>query len=163
MYNEIMKLLKLVNENGIGEEEVKIFKYRRVARVIAFDKEGKIALVHAKIKGYYALPGGGVKEDESLEEGAVREAREEAGCDIKITGEVGIVKEYLKIKELINEQFCYLADVVGEKHTLNLDQYETEQGMEVIWVSVDEAISLLKTNTQESQDIVFLNQIVLSE
>lgn len=158
-----MKLLNLVNYDDVTEDEVGNFKYRRVARVVAFDKDGKIALVHAKIKGYYALPGGGVKEDESLEEGAIREAREEAGCDVRITGEVGIVKEYLKIKELINEQFCYLAEVVGEKHTLRLDNYESEQGMEVIWVSVDEAISFLNTNTQESQDVVFLKQIVLSE
>lgn len=154
-----MKLLKLLNDEKITEEELKNFKYRRVSRAIAFDTEGKIALVHAKIKNYYVLPGGGVRENETLEQGAIREAKEEAGCDVKIIDEVGIVKEYIKSKELINEQFCYVAKVIGEKSNLNLDEYEMEEGMEVVWVDINEAINLLKTNEQESQDIVFLEEI----
>ena len=35
------------------------------------------------------------------EEQKAEEAKEEIGCDVKITGEVGIVKEYLKDKKLI--------------------------------------------------------------
>lgn len=155
----IVKLLKLVNDDEINDDEASIFKYRRVARVVAFDKEGKIALVHAKIKNYYALPGGGVEVNESLKEGAVCEVREEAGCDVKIIDEIGIVKEYLKSKELVNEQFCYLAEVVDKKSSLKLDQYEIEEGMEVIWVDVNDAINLLKTNAHVSHDIVILNEL----
>ncbi len=154
-----MKVLKILNVENTTEEEIKSFKYRSVARVVAFDSEEKIALVHAKIKKYYVLPGGGVEEKETLEEAAVREAKEESGCDIKITGEIGIVKEYIKNKRLINEQFCYLAEVVGKKVDLELNQYEIEEGMEVIWVYIDEAIRLLKTNIIESQDIVFLDEV----
>jgi 8-oxo-dGTP pyrophosphatase MutT (NUDIX family) len=167
-----MKLLKLLNDENITEKEVENFKHRRAVRVIAFDTDGKIALVHAKIRNYYTLPGGGVEEGETLEEGAIREVKEEAGCAVKITGEVGIVKEYLKAKELINETFCYVADVLGDKGKLNLLSYEIEEGMEVIWVDINEAIKLLESTSEislyatplqvkytKTRDITFLKNI----
>lgn len=167
-----MKLLKLLNDENITDEEVESFKYRRAVRVIAFDQERKIALVHAKIRGYYELPGGGVEKGETLEDGAIREIKEEAGCDVKIMGKVGIVKEYLKSKELINESSCYTADVISEKGELNLMQDEIAEGKEVIWVEVSEAIKLIESTSETStyatplqvkytkiRDITFLNNI----
>lgn len=95
---------------------------------------------------HYELPGGGVEKGESLEEGAIREAKEEAGCDIKIIGEVGIFKEYIKNKNLINETFCYIAEIVGEKGNTFMMQDEIKEGKDVIWVDLDEAIRLIRTN-----------------
>ena len=172
-----MNLLKLLNDENITEEEIKTFKHRRVVRVIAHDQEGKIALVHAKIRNYYELPGGGVEENETLEEGAVREVKkEEAGCDVKITGEVGIVREYLKSKELINETFCFTANVVSEKGDLRLMQDEIEEGMEIVWVDIDEAVRLLESTSEVSlyatpmqvkytkvRDLTFLGEVGKTE
>ena len=58
----------------------------RVAVIIVQDK--KILLMHRFKKGreFFSLPGGGVEENESVEETATREAKEETSLDI-ILGE----------------------------------------------------------------------------
>ncbi|MCF7865150.1 MAG: NUDIX hydrolase [Candidatus Pacebacteria bacterium] len=147
-----MQLLKLLNIDNLTEEEIQTYKHRRTVRVIAFDNnsesetQNKIAFINAKNRGYYELPGGGVEESESLELGAIREAKEEIGCDIEITGEIGIFKEYIKSKNLINETFCFIARVVGEKGDQTLTNKEIAEGKSVMWVDIQEAIRLIRTN-----------------
>lgn len=141
-----MKLLKILNLDNVSEEEILNYEHRKAVRIIAFDNERRVAFIHAVKNGYYELPGGGVEDNESLEEGAVRETKEEAGCDIKITGEVGIFKEYIKNKNLINETFCYTAEVINEKGNTSLMQDEIAEDKIVIWVDLEEAIRLIRTN-----------------
>ena len=141
-----MKLLKLLNSDNITDEEVSLYEYRRTTRIIAFDANKKIAFIHAIKYKYYELPGGGVEKYESIEEGAIRETKEEAGCYIRIIAEIGIFKEYIKSKKLINETFCFLAEVVGEKQGQSLMEDEVIEGKKIIWVDLDEAIRLIHTN-----------------
>ncbi len=141
-----MQLLKILNVDNLTDEETQNYKHRRTVRVIAFDAENKIAFIHAKERKYYELPGGGVEEYESLEEGAIREAKEETGCDIEIIGEIGIFKEYIKSKNLINETFCFTANTVGEKGKQTLTDKEIAEGKSVIWIDIHEAIRLIRTN-----------------
>lgn len=158
-----MNLLKILNEENVSEEELKNYEHRNAVRIVVFDNEKKIAFIHATINKYYELPGGGVEDGETIEEGAIREAKEETGCDVKITGEVGIIQEYMKDKELINETHCFLAEVIGNKCEVRLNQDEINRGMIVIWVSVEEAIKLMDTNRDDSlkkRELTFLNKIV---
>lgn len=146
-----MELLKLLNDDNIPEEELKNYKHRNAVRIIIYDEKNQIAVVHARINEYYELPGGGVEQDETLKEGAVREAKEEAGCDVRITERIGIIKEYLLDKKLINETFCFKAIVVGNKYQLKLNQDEIDEGMDIIWVDIEEAVRLINTNRNESK------------
>lgn len=41
------------------------------------------------IKEYYVIPGGGIKENETLEENVIREIKEEFSVDVKINGYLG--------------------------------------------------------------------------
>lgn len=74
-----------------------------------------IILVH-RIKGegenkdeYYAVPGGGVEEGESVEEATIREIKEEVGIDIKLTD------KYYKLYSAHRWQYFYVAEyVLGE-------------------------------------------------
>lgn len=73
----------------------------RVAGIIFID--GKIALMHRKdvlkrpeMPEYYTLPGGGLEEGETLEEGTKREIKEEFGIDVEL------VK---KLYEITSEKF----------------------------------------------------------
>lgn len=54
------------------------------------DKRGRLLLIHKIDNGYWALPGGGMDLGESIAEAAMREALEETGVSIEITGLVGI-------------------------------------------------------------------------
>ena len=64
-------------------------KRTRVAGIIFID--GKIALMHRKdvlkrpeMPEYYTIPGGGLEEGETEEEGVIREIKEEFGIKVKI-------------------------------------------------------------------------------
>ena len=44
---------------------------------------------NGKIKEYYVIPGGGLEENETLEENVIRELKEEFGVDIEVLGYLG--------------------------------------------------------------------------
>lgn len=77
---------------------------RVVARAITFIND-KILLIeryrseNGKMLHYYTIPGGGVEDNETYREAAIRETKEETCCDIEI------------IKELVTEDYpngrCY--------------------------------------------------------
>ena len=112
-----MKLLKTIYEKDIGLEQEKLdidYRKRNAARAIIFDNSKNIALLYVKKDDKYKLPGGGVKEDEDIEQGLRREVLEEAGANINIKQEIGKILEYRNKINLEQESFCYIAEVVGE-------------------------------------------------
>jgi len=58
----------------------------KVRAAVVIIKNNQILLIHRfnNNEEYYVLPGGGVEQNETIEEAAAREAKEEAGLDIKI-------------------------------------------------------------------------------
>jgi 8-oxo-dGTP pyrophosphatase MutT (NUDIX family) len=58
--------------------------------VLLFDESGRILLIHERLEDgstHWLTPGGGVEEGEHPRDAARREAREEAGIDIRIAPE----------------------------------------------------------------------------
>ena len=69
---------------------------RLAADIIIEFPDGEIVLVKRGVepyKGRWAIPGGGVEIGETVEQAAVREAKEETGLDIKLTGLVGVYSD----------------------------------------------------------------------
>lgn len=60
--------------------------------VVVLDGE-RVLMIQRTDNGRWALPGGGQELGESVRDAAVREAREETGLDIDITGVVGIYSD----------------------------------------------------------------------
>jgi ADP-ribose pyrophosphatase YjhB (NUDIX family) len=60
------------------------------AEAAVFDREGRILLVRRSDDGLWCLPCGWVEPNESPEEAAVREAREETGLEVKSGDLVGV-------------------------------------------------------------------------
>ncbi|MBD3218765.1 MAG: NUDIX domain-containing protein [candidate division Zixibacteria bacterium] len=73
-----------------------MFKMIVAADLIVQYPDGKIILIKRKndpYKDYWALPGGMVEEDETVEEAAVREAEEETGVKIELKKLVGVYSD----------------------------------------------------------------------
>lgn len=102
---------------------------------VVVDSEGRIALVHRKDNGLWALPGGGMELGESIEDCAVREVKEETGLDVEITGLVGVYTNPQHVIEYsdgeVRQQFslCFTTSLVGG--TLAYDEESTD----IAWVA----------------------------
>lgn len=165
-----MELLKTIKDEDLGfpHKEGIDYKKRKAVRAIVFDNEGKIALLNVAKHNYHKLPGGGVKEGEDLLEALNREALEEIGCNVEITGEVGKTVEFRDEFEQEQESLCYLAKVVGEKGESDFTEKEASQGFNMLWVTPDEAVKILNDDMPnnyegkfiKARDVILLNKAI---
>lgn len=141
-----MKHLKTITDKNFNSDipAPEIYKERKAARAIVFDKENNVALLHASKNDYYKLPGGGIEDGEDIMEALNREIKEEAGCSIKNIKELGEIEEYRNIDSLHQISFCFVAEVDGDKGEPQFTQSETEEGFKPVWMSIDQAIETLE-------------------
>ena len=97
----------------------------RVAGIIFMN--GGVALMHRvgvlkrkDIQEYYTFPGGGLEEGETLEEGVIREIKEEFGINVKV-----VRKLYeLKNDKLNMKEYFFLCEYIdGEFGTGNGEEF----------------------------------------
>ena len=82
---------------------------RRIRSGVVLIEDGKMALIK-RVRGgrvYYVVPGGGVEKGETIEQAAVREAREELGVEVRLERLLAVVDFGG------NEQYYHLATVTG--------------------------------------------------
>ena len=100
--------------------------------------EGKVVVVrhrNAMHGDYYLLPGGGLEIDETIEECAVREVKEECGFDVKV------------------KSLAYYEDVVSkDDHTLHL----------IFWCEKSGGKSEILDPDNKVKEILFVNKKELS-
>lgn len=122
----------------------------------------KIALAYATNLGYYKFPGGGINEGEEKTAALIREVAEETGLEVipKSIEEAGLVHRIMQSEMFpktifIQDSFHYFCRVKtgadGKPLIKNqkLDDYEKDDGFELRFVTVDEAI---QTNLHFNSD-----------
>lgn len=103
-------------------------------------RNGRLLLVEHKMKGrdFFNLPGGGIEEDETPEEAALRELSEEACVEGRIIRPLAI--EYKP--DLQSRIFSFLVEIPEQavpKKGLDPELPEEEQTIiDVTWLSLDE-------------------------
>ncbi len=120
------------------------FSLRRSARAVLVDASGQIALQYISKDGYHKLPGGGIEDGETIEEALYREVLEETGCHADIAHEIGLVIEHRDYIRNLQESYCYIMRVRGEKGQPHFDEFEQERGSQLVWAaSMDAALALI--------------------
>ncbi len=92
-------------------------------------------------RGKWYLPGGAADKNETPEEAAIRETREEAGCEIRLNGVfyVQFKPSFLSVKLCI----FYKAELIGETIKTSVDAHSMAAG----WFSYTDAMRLpLRSN-----------------
>ncbi len=161
-----MKLLAEITDKSLGLSDFEVleetFKLRKSARAILVNDDGKIAIQYLANRLFHKLPGGGVENNETVEETLHRELKEEAGCDIEILRDIGIVIEYREGHRLLHISYCFLARVNGPFTETNLEQAEIDEGMSTIWISPEEAVTRMKNDIPNTYQGKFILQRELS-
>lgn len=155
-----MKLLKTIKHPDLFpedkmENEAK-YLIRKAARAVVFDDDNKIAILRVTKHNYHKIPGGGVEKNEDITEALEREALEETGCKISVTGEIGEIVEFRDKLDLEQKSYCYLAKVIGEKSQPNFTEEESDDGFEILWTTMDEAIEILKKDKPDDYEGKFI-------
>lgn len=144
-----MIILAEIKEEDVIEnyvEGIKIkYNLRKAARTVMFDKKNQIALLNIKNLNFYKLPGGGIEENEEIETALHRESLEEVGAKIKILEEIGTTIEYRDTQELLQISYCYTSKVLELSET-NRTEDEIEDGMELEWHEINDALSLVENS-----------------
>lgn len=159
-----MELLKEIKDKE-WPKDISTLKIREASRAVLFDENDMIPLLFVSKYHYHKLPGGGIDDGEDKIKALIREAKEEVGSEIKITGEVGKIVEYRSKFNLKQISYCYLGKIVSLGNP-EFTKEELSQGFKVVWLRLDEAISTVEndkpTNYEgffiQKRDIVFLKR-----
>jgi len=155
-----MKLIKTIKDEDLFDEipepENPQPRERKAARAVVFDGDGNVGILHASKYKYHKIPGGGVEDDENIEEALDRECVEEVGAHVSIIQELGLIVEYRNKFNLKQDSYCYLAKVVGEKMQPSFTEKEIGEGFEALWLPLDEAIEIVKNNQPENYEGKFV-------
>ena len=167
-----METIAILREHDVYPDRKPVsddsYEYSRQAtRMILRDEEGNVAVHYFPLKDNmsegYMLPGGGIEEGESPEQGLRREAMEETGCMIEDIKELGHVLEYgagKKTKHIQNE-YLYSANVQGDKGVWIPEQVEIDRGVELRWMPASAlyaAISAQKPSFSQAVALIALRK-----
>jgi len=147
-----MKKILVLNPENVREDEGNTYPVREAARAVIIDGEGNVALLHASLKNYYKLPGGGLEDGEDVLIALERECKEEIGCAIRLVGEVGIVTEFRKMFNLKQISYCYAASIKGEKGHPTFTEEELKDGFEIVWLPYGEALQTVAQSVTDDKE-----------
>ena len=139
---------------------------REAARAVAFDEDNRMPVLFVGKHGYHKLPGGGIETGEDVMQALAREMKEETGCSIEVTGEIGTIVEYRTEWNIKQTSHCYLGKIVSKGETA-FDDGEKKNNFKLVWMTLDEAIEALEKDQPANyydggfireRDLVFLKQ-----
>lgn len=105
---------------------------------VVIEKDGKYLLVQEaqeKCRGKWNLPAGHLDPGETMADGAKREAKEETGCDVELTGVCQIGSRVAE-----NEVFAsviFTTELVREEI-----KFDTAEILDVKWFSYEEIVAM---------------------
>lgn len=118
------------------------------------EKDGKVLLVQEakeRCYGKWNLPAGTLEVGESILNGAIREIKEECGCDVDLTGVLSIVNE-------VTSERIFLAIVFSTELVAETIKFNRDEILDVKWFDIDE---VLNNMDDKLRDIKFVKHAIL--
>ncbi|VWX38706.1 NUDIX hydrolase [Exiguobacterium oxidotolerans] len=122
-------------------------KHSLSAGAVVLDDHGKILLIKGPERGW-EFPGGVIELGETIEDGIIREVKEESGIDIEVTRFCGI---YQNISQHVCAT-CWLAKAVGG--TLQT----SSESLEVGFFSLEEVLDMVTWSNFSERILKILNE-----
>jgi 8-oxo-dGTP diphosphatase len=131
----------------------------RIRAGIVLIEENKVALIERHRAGlhYYVFPGGGVDEGETVEQAAIREAREELGVEVAV-GQKVLVAHFEQSRQvyfLVERVGGEFGTGTGEEFTDSDPDDPTEGVYTPIWVPVADLPQYQKVFPADLAKLVF--------
>ena len=143
-----------------GDNYSKNYKHIRYASRGVVIKDNKILLSYDIKHNVYMLPGGGRENNETPEENAIREVREETGYIIKPLKLVLQIDEYYQDFKYTT---YYLIGEIIDKTNQQLTPLEESDGLEARWIDIDDALKEFATYETREFDVLGFKGIYLRE
>ena len=155
-----MKLILELNGKDVGlpynESYTTPYILRKTALAVLFNNAGKIAFLDVTNDKYHKLPGGGLEAGEDVITALRRECLEEVGSRIEVTDEIGLTIEYKNEKGVLQISYCFIAKAVGDLVSPQYEEGELEDGFQLTWVDIDEAIALISQDSPATSSGKFI-------
>ncbi|QMS85266.1 NUDIX hydrolase [Candidatus Xianfuyuplasma coldseepsis] len=130
-----------VNSSAFNQEVRK-----KIASRALILKGNEVAILYSKKYNAYITPGGGVEENETLEQACIREAKEEAGLIVKPIEQIAVLDcNYPKIRIIHNYFVC---ELIKEVDDTNRTDHEIDQDLELRWLSLEGLKQAYATHTE---------------
>ncbi|WP_214765883.1 MULTISPECIES: NUDIX domain-containing protein [unclassified Exiguobacterium] len=122
-------------------------KHSLSAGAVVLDEHGKILLIKGPERGW-EFPGGVIELGETIEDGIIREVKEESGIDIEVTRFCGI---YQNISQHVCAT-CWLAKAVGGT------PQTSNESLEVGFFSLEEVLDMVTWSNFSERILKILNE-----
>ena len=129
--------------DDITKEDADLSNHRVACRGI-IKKDDLYLMVHIKKMDIFTFPGGGVEENESLEECTVREVLEETGVKCKVIEKKVSITEYFIESVWTNHYF--ICEYINGDSDSDLTEEEIFLGLDVVWKTAEERMDLFENH-----------------
>lgn len=149
-------ITELTDKNVLGLDGMSNKPPRLTSRAIVINEEDKCAVLYAKKHNLYSLPGGGIEAGEDEVSALIREVEEETRCTCDSIHQLGIVSENRGHQDYTTLSYYFVVHTKEKPHQLCLTEAEKQDGISVLWCSVEEVLHLIKDIEHDTNQRKFL-------
>ena len=129
-----MKIVEIIGDDYIGH-----FNNLRYASRAVIIKDNKILLSYEVNTDIWMIPGGGLENDETARDAAIREVREETGHIIEVGDLILEIDEYYGDNKFVS--YYFFGNIKGITKQ-SLTEVEIKEQLEPRWMSIEEALDI---------------------